>query len=313
MIVRRKRTRNYTNIDNAVFDDERLVGHSLGVLTYLLSRPNNWEVQPDHLQDRFGVGRDRLQKIMKLLRECGYARIEYEHDPKTGKFRNCGYVITDEPIRPAPDGPEGESIIASAEMAETIENADLEPANNDVHRVPEKPLDGAHRVPDLPSDGFSGTKEETTTERKQTPPNPQGGLGEDLSNDPFEKLRQEWPSDPTINWLVVERRFLELSPADQADAARIAPRYIAYCTKISRKLKYPGNWLRERGWEGFLAEEKQTAAAVATYSTKVWVQEDSPRWLAMKMQRNGRMPAPSYCKGQTGLGWWFDAEQESSR
>ena len=254
MLVRRRRTRNYTNIDNDVFDDEWLIGHSLGVLTYLLSRPNDWEVQPEHLQKRFGIGRDRFQKIMRLLRKLGYARIEYEHDAKTGKFRNCGHVITDEPIEVQKDLFADQ--VASPEVAEAIEAADSAQADVIADRLPEKAAHGStvslkDRQTAEPSDGKSGTKE-TTTERKQNPHKPpRGPLWElsltGLAESPsktaelrFERLRSAWVSDPTIVWTIVEREFFKLSASDQEDACRIAPRYVGFCQQAAGNSSSPG-------------------------------------------------------------------------
>ncbi len=320
MIIRRRRTRNFTTIDNGVFDDRDLSPEALGVLAYLLSRPNNWEVQPDQLRRRFDIGRDKLQKIMRLLRERGYARIEYDHDKATGTFRNCGYVICDEPIMIKAAEPVGE--VASDAMAEAIEAADLT-NESDVHRMPENPAHGTvslkTREPVKPSAGKPGSKEETKTERKQIPPNPQGGMvGEasiDLSEIPsktagarFDRLREAWPNDPTINWERVESQFYKMPADEQEQAARIASRYVEFCRREGRKLKFPGNWLRDKGWAGFLEEERKAAEAIERGKTMVWVQEGTRAWEAWRehFAAQGKpMRSPMQTKAEKGLGWFF--------
>jgi len=42
MIIRRKVNRNFTVVPNEPVNDTRLSFEALGLLTYLLSRPDNW-------------------------------------------------------------------------------------------------------------------------------------------------------------------------------------------------------------------------------------------------------------------------------
>jgi hypothetical protein len=89
----------------------------------------------------------------------------------------------------------------------------------------------------------------------------------------FDRFRSAWASDPTINWERVESGFYRLSAEDQDNASKIAGRYVEYCRREGRKLKAPQNWLRDKGWAGFLEEERKAAAAVERGRTMVWVQE----------------------------------------
>ena len=63
MILKRRHTANFTTIGNGAFDDERLKLDELGILTWLLSRPENWEVRRPQLRKRFKIGRDALRRI----------------------------------------------------------------------------------------------------------------------------------------------------------------------------------------------------------------------------------------------------------
>jgi hypothetical protein len=321
MIIRRRRTRNYTTIDNGVFEDERLKSAELGMLTYLLSRPHDWEVQPEQLQKRFDVGRDKFQKIMRVLRELGYARIEYEHDKETGKFRNCGYVICDEPVSMKETTAAGQ--VATDEQAEIIEKADAEGEETAAHRVPENPVHGTvcleNRLPAEPSPGKPGSKEKQKTERKQNPHTPKGDLGVgssiDLEGIPsktasarFDRFRESWPADPTINWERVESGFYRMRADDQDNASKIASRYVEYCRRGGRKLKAPQNWLRERGWAGFLEEERKAAAAVERGRTMAWVMEGTRAWDAWRdwYRAKGKVPKVAMqVKAEKGFGNYF--------
>ena len=72
MICRRKHTANFTTIGNALFDDERLAADEVGVLSYLLSRPNDWEVRRPALARRWDMGRERIARILFSLIRYGW-------------------------------------------------------------------------------------------------------------------------------------------------------------------------------------------------------------------------------------------------
>lgn len=74
-IRRKARRSNWTVIDNAIMNDRLLSFGALGLLTYLLSKPDNWSIMIPELQRRGGIGRDGLRSIMRQLSEAGYARL----------------------------------------------------------------------------------------------------------------------------------------------------------------------------------------------------------------------------------------------
>ena len=74
MIIRReKRTKNFTVIDNDIINDSRLDWRDLGLLIYLLSKPDDWEVCTAHLIKVRKSGRDAVHNSLKNLCEKGYA------------------------------------------------------------------------------------------------------------------------------------------------------------------------------------------------------------------------------------------------
>lgn len=72
-IIRNGDRKQYAVIDHRTTEDARLTARALGLLAYLLGKPNNWQVQPSDLARRFGVGRDYIYAGLKELREAGYA------------------------------------------------------------------------------------------------------------------------------------------------------------------------------------------------------------------------------------------------
>jgi hypothetical protein len=74
MIIRReKRTKNFTVIDNDIINDPRLDWRDLGLLVYLLSKPDKWEICTAHLIKVRKSGRDAIYTSLKVLCDCGYA------------------------------------------------------------------------------------------------------------------------------------------------------------------------------------------------------------------------------------------------
>ena len=73
-IYRPARRNSFTIVSNAIMNDDSLSAEAIGVLVYLLSRPDNWVVRIDQLQRRFNLGRDKMQSIMRELSDAGHAR-----------------------------------------------------------------------------------------------------------------------------------------------------------------------------------------------------------------------------------------------
>jgi len=101
MILRRRKNRNYTVIDNAVFDDERISWAAMGLLAWLRSRPENWTINVDYLRKRSGLGRDKLYGQLNELIEAGWIVKEW-HRSK-GSFAAIEYVVLDEPREKPPE------------------------------------------------------------------------------------------------------------------------------------------------------------------------------------------------------------------
>ena len=82
MIRRSKRTRNFTTVDNAVISDTRLSWGASGLLIYLLSMPDNWVANRDHLASLGKGGRDNVATLLRELTTTGYLVREKHRDDK---------------------------------------------------------------------------------------------------------------------------------------------------------------------------------------------------------------------------------------
>ena len=65
----------YQIVSKAMLDDSRLSPSALGLMTYLIGRPPNWEIKIVQLAQHFNQSQDRIGTIFKELEKLGYARL----------------------------------------------------------------------------------------------------------------------------------------------------------------------------------------------------------------------------------------------
>lgn len=92
----RKRVNPYSQIDNAMINDGRLSLECIGLLTYLLSKPEDWTISMQQVQSHFKIGREKLQRIIKDLEQTGYL-IRMKPQNEQGQFIGTSWYVTDEP------------------------------------------------------------------------------------------------------------------------------------------------------------------------------------------------------------------------
>jgi hypothetical protein len=122
MIIRRKRTANFTVIGNELFDDERLEADEVGILAYLRSRPDRWEVRRPALMRRWRMGVVSIRRVIHNLLRTGW--LEALRLRRRDGTSYVLYVVKDQP------GPElSEAAIRQAlslESSEAVSEADWE-------------------------------------------------------------------------------------------------------------------------------------------------------------------------------------------
>jgi hypothetical protein len=80
MIIRASRKNRFTVIPNDLIEDPALDWKDLGLLVYLLSKPDNWEISVEHLRKQRKMGRDAIYKCLDAIIDAGYARREKQRD-----------------------------------------------------------------------------------------------------------------------------------------------------------------------------------------------------------------------------------------
>lgn len=106
-ISRIHKTEKFSIIDNEVINDRRLSWKARGVLIYLLSKPNNWEVRlSDIINHSNSDGEIAIRSTFKELLKFGYAKkVKVRIDDETKKKkRGTFYDIYESPqLRDQPD------------------------------------------------------------------------------------------------------------------------------------------------------------------------------------------------------------------
>ena len=94
--IRVEKTENYSVIANACIEDERLTWQARGLLVYLLSKPNDWQVRVAELIAQSPAGRDAVYSTIRELTTHGY--IESHREQRAdGRFGGVSYIVRELP------------------------------------------------------------------------------------------------------------------------------------------------------------------------------------------------------------------------
>jgi DNA-binding IclR family transcriptional regulator len=98
-IHRAPRRHQWLVIDKRTVEDVRLTWAARGLLAYLLSRPDDWEVLVKDLIKRGNLKRDGIYTLLRELRAVGYVRYDPTRDAQVASaaaptsFRNYHFRI----------------------------------------------------------------------------------------------------------------------------------------------------------------------------------------------------------------------------
>lgn len=101
-VIRRQRS-TWTTVDNRIINDEKLTLEALGLLVYMLSKPDAWEFSQEQLGRQWGRGREAMRSIMKTLQVAGYVRRTIERDA-AGRIRTIT-IVSELPEPPSTEVP----------------------------------------------------------------------------------------------------------------------------------------------------------------------------------------------------------------
>jgi hypothetical protein len=245
MIIRRRHTSNFTTIGNELFEDTRLSLDEIGLLGWLLSRPNDWEIRRPALMRRHKIGtvklgREGLRRIIRNLMKTGWCRAE-----KTRLSNGTFFVVYEIRDEPGPEMSEEEAIealsLVSSEADDDLEEAESEPL------PPDKPVTAQPVVaePVVASRPWSSIKDLPNTDSPRTDSTKAGVV--------FADLVKIWPSSDILSPLACEKLFASLSPDDRQRAVDGVAPYLTNCRARNRKLCDLSTYLKEKRFNGNLA------------------------------------------------------------
>lgn len=234
-VIRIDKTRDYTVMSNHHFRNRKLSLKAKGVMSLMLSLPDDWDYTVAGLATLSKDGLDSVRSALKELEREGYLKMERERDAK-GKLGRASYVLSEIPFaeKPILENPRLENPILekpaqlntyplSTNTSSTKESITEADASEDAQK-PKKPKSKKEREPD-PFDV----------------PSPK--LKEALKGYADSRKALHKPLTIRAKQLTL-KRLEELAPHNEVKQVAILNRSV------------------ERGWQGVFAlrEEKRTAA-----------------------------------------------------
>lgn len=90
--IQKDNSNPYVMVNKQFIKNEKLSWKAKGVLTYLLSLPDNWKIYEDEIAKHSKDGRECLRSTIKELMDHGYIKREIIRDEK-GHFKGYSYSV----------------------------------------------------------------------------------------------------------------------------------------------------------------------------------------------------------------------------
>lgn len=151
MIVRTPNRHRYTIISKVPLEDSRLSWKARGLLSYLLSKPDNWTVIVSHLIKEAPDGRDGVTAGLKELERLGYIK-RTKRLNSGNRFDGMDTEVFEEPTVT------GFSVTGNSVTGKSVTNEEgllKNNNNNEMNRANENDLDLSRERPDTPKNAYS--------------------------------------------------------------------------------------------------------------------------------------------------------------
>lgn len=96
MSITRRKSKTFTVVGNDIVNDQNLTLEALGLLVFMLSKPDNWTFNQEQMGRTFNKGRDAMRSIMKTLMSAGYVQRELQRNDK-GHVKTVT-IVTESPV-----------------------------------------------------------------------------------------------------------------------------------------------------------------------------------------------------------------------
>lgn len=96
--IRKDKDNPYVMLNKEFLDDSNLSWKSKGLLAYLLSLPDDWQIYESEIVNHAKDGKDSLKSAIKELIQLGYIERTRERDEK-GMLKGYNYSVYERPIQ----------------------------------------------------------------------------------------------------------------------------------------------------------------------------------------------------------------------
>lgn len=294
MIFRRHHIDNYTIIGNELFNDERLEADEIGVMAYLLSRPDDWEMRRSQLGKRFGFGRHSMRRIVVNLIRFGWVRATTTRIESTGAI----HIVYDVYDEPGPELTQSEAKAAlSLESSGAADDAHTD-AEGEEYSTGGGSRGAAHGgaatggrqtapgyIKNLPSTELPSTDSSKARARE------------------FSDLQKIWPADRLLSPSKAEKLFVRLSDRDKAACCDGVEPFLDDCKAKKRIVCDLKTYLDERRWEAVARKPDERP--------KLWViRPGTPQWYRWHEYRKIVGLSVRFMESQARIKEPFSAESE---
>jgi len=152
----------FVQVDQRIVEDAALSWKARGLLAYILSKPDDWQVRVTDLVRRGIEGESSVRSGLRELETCGYLCRRRMRDPTTGRFAGFVYTVSERPT--TADTP-------VAKQTHSVTSDAPDPVQPDA-AVPDRVAPGAGE-PDVvgpPPTHIHGTQMDLTHEADSDPP-----------------------------------------------------------------------------------------------------------------------------------------------
>ncbi|WP_208179152.1 helix-turn-helix domain-containing protein [Sinorhizobium medicae] len=261
-IRRGVRNARYAAIPNHVFEDARLSMEARWLLSYLLSKPDNWTVVIGDIIKKGNCGRDKARKMIAELVDIGYA--EREQQREDGKFGASVLVIFDEPRSLAPAG-NGRETASVAILPQTALPATALPSP-----VSPAPVKSAHSNNSDSANTDCQNLREGGREASEDGQEPEDPRKIDAA---FWALVKDWPGFAGMPKEPARKAWFALTADERREAAERFARWLQLLR--AQKKSYtpaPSTYFEEKLWKDVPApdEPAKPVNAMAAPFGKLW-------------------------------------------
>lgn len=193
-VIKTHRNNKYSTINLTAEEDKNLSWKAKGIHTYLISRPDGWEVYLSELEKRSTDGMDGLRAGLDELRMAGY--FDWHQKNEGGKFSKTQYDVYETPNK---------SVIKKAAVSKKRARESSPRKEN-----PEAVAQAALPEAENPEAVFHESPKKDQL------------IPEETESQPRRDLPDSGKSDPTIYHLENNTNINHINPAPKNDAEKIA-------------------------------------------------------------------------------------------